>query len=424
MPVAANAERELAQLAPGAVRPGGETDVIDGTRPRFVVEPATPEAIAAVLGWASTNRQPVVIRGGGTHLEWGRRPVDVGLVVSTRALNRITRYEPGDLTVSVEAGMSIAALNRELARKGQWLPLDGATESSTIGGAVATNASGPLRHRYGTPRDQIIGVRLATADGRLAVAGGQVVKNVAGYDLSKLVAGSFGALAAIVSATFKLAPVPPTLTTLVLTFETSDAMAAAAAALAASQLDPFSLEAEARFGREPIYQLLVRFGGTSTSNAEQAASAEAIARPSGTVSRETFEGDREGAVWRDRAARGGRESGSEIHASWLPADLPAVLALLSEIARDASADIDFSGRAGVGAGIIHIEGDAVTCASVVARLRDRPDTIGHVVVTRAGRDVKDRSDVWGPPLSSAVIAGALKRALDPAGILNAGRGPL
>jgi glycolate oxidase FAD binding subunit len=424
MTVTAATERELAQLVPGGVRPGADSDAIDGTRPRWVVEPTTPDALAAVLAWASMHGQPVVLRGGGTHLDWGRRPGDLAVVVSTRALNRIIRYEPGDLTVSVEAGISIAALNRELARQGQWLPVDAATESSTIGGAVATNASGPLRHRYGTPRDQIIGVRLVTVDGRLAVAGGQVVKNVAGYDLSKLVAGSFGALAGIATATFKLAPIPAALTTLVLRFETSGDLATAAAAVSASQLDPLSLEAEAHLGADRTFRLLVRFGGTTRSNAEQAAAAGAIADQSGVTSSETLDGAREAAIWRDRAWRSRREPAAEIRASWMPANLPAVLALLTDAARGAAVEIDFTGRAGVGAGVIHIDGDPASAASVVTRLRDRPDTVGHVVITRAGRDVKDRIDVWGTAVPSAVIGRALKRALDPTGILNAGRGPI
>ncbi len=127
-----------------------------------------------------------------------------------------------------------------------------------------------------------------------------------------------------------------------------------------------------------------------------------------------------GGTARDRR---GRDSGTEVRASWLPASLPAVLALLAQIAGEASVEIDLNARAGVGAGALHIEGDAAARASVVARLRERPETIGHVVVTR-GRDVKDRADVWGPALPTAVIAGALKRALDPAGVLNAGRGPI
>jgi glycolate oxidase FAD binding subunit len=424
MAVTADAERELAALAPNAVRPAGDADVIDGTRPRWVVEPTTPESLAAVLAWASMHGQPVVIRGGGTHLDWGRRPEHVGLVVSTRGLSRITRYEPGDLTVSVEAGISIADLNRELALHRQWLPFDAASESATIGGAVATNDSGPLRHRYGTPRDQIIGVRLATADGRLAVAGGQVVKNVAGYDLGKLVAGSFGTLAGIVSATFKLAPVPPASTTLTVSFETDAAAAAAAAALSASQLDPMSLEVDALVGRRASFRLLARFGGTVASNAEQAASAARIAGSANPTSSETVEGDREAALWRDRALRSRGDAETELRASWLPASLPAVLALLADVARNTSVEIELNARAAVGAGAIHIDGDAAARASVVARLRERPETVGHVVVTRGGPDVKDLADVWGPPVASAAIAGALKRALDPAGVLNAGRGPV
>ena len=424
MAVTADAQQELARLAPDAVRSAGEADTIDGTRPRWVVEPTTPESMAAVFAWASMHGQPLVIRGGGTHLDWGRQPADVGLVVSTRALNRITRYEPGDLTVSVEAGLAIMDLNRELARHGQWLPLDASSESATIGGAIATNDSGPLRHRYGTPRDQIIGVRLATADGRLAVAGGQVVKNVAGYDLGKLVAGSFGSLAGIVSATFKLAPMPAVSTTMVMSFETGAAMAAAAAALSSSQLDPMSLEVERRAGRQAGYRLLARFGGTSASNAEQATSAAQLAASSNPTSRETLDGDREAALWRERAVESRGESVTEVRASWLPASLPAVLALLDQVARAESVEVELIARAAVGAGAIRIEGDAAARASVVMRLRDQPETVGHVVVTRAGRDVKHRADVWGQPLSSAAIASALKRALDPAGVLNAGRGPV
>jgi FAD/FMN-containing dehydrogenase len=101
-----------------------------------------------------------------------------------------------------------------------------------------------------------------------------------------------------------------------------------------------------------------------------------------------------------------------------------VLALLAQSARDVAVEIELHARAAVGAGTIHVDGDAAARASVVVRLREHPETIGHVVVARAGRDVKDRADVWGPPLASAAISLALKRALDPAGVLNAGRGPI
>ena len=116
------------------------------------------------------------------------------LVVSTAKLNTLLVHRHGDLTATAHAGVSLAQFNRELARHGQWLPIDSAFAAATIGGIVATNDSGPVRHRYGTPRDLLIGVTLALTDGRIVKAGGHVVKNVAGYDLGKLVSGSFGTL--------------------------------------------------------------------------------------------------------------------------------------------------------------------------------------------------------------------------------------
>ena len=149
------------------------------------------------------------------------------------------RASRGDLTVTVEAGALLGDLNRTLAAHGQWLPLDPFFgDRATIGGLLATNDSGPHRHRFGTPRDLVIGVRLATVDGRLAKAGGQVVKNVAGYDLSKLVSGSFGGLAAIVSATFKLSPAPPASGTVLIGPLDSGTVARIAAVMASSQLEP------------------------------------------------------------------------------------------------------------------------------------------------------------------------------------------
>jgi glycolate oxidase FAD binding subunit len=258
----------------------------------------------------------------------------------------------------------------------------------------------------------------------LASAGGQVVKNVAGYDLGKLVAGSFGTLAGIVAATFKLAPIPSAWTSVVLSFDAAAPAAAAAGALSASQLDPVSLEVEARAGRERAYRVLVRFGGTPTSNAEQAAAVTPIAGTAGPTSCDVLDGDRDTALWRDRSAPISGEGASDVRMSWLPASLPAVLDLLERIAREAGVEVTFIGRAAVGAGTMHVEGDPGARASAVARLRERTDVVSHVVIARAGGDVKGRADVWGSALPSAVIARALKRTLDPAGVLNAGRGPI
>ena len=173
------------------------------------IQPDSAVQVAAALKRASDAQQSIVIRGAGTKDDWGRPAGRIDVVLDMRRMNRILAHEHGDMTATIEAGASLREVNEALAIHGQMLPLDPPfADRATVGGLLATNDSGPLRHRYGTPRDLVIGVHLATTDGMLAKAGGQVVKNVAGYDLSKLVTGSFGSLAAIVSATFKLSPLP------------------------------------------------------------------------------------------------------------------------------------------------------------------------------------------------------------------------
>src|SRR5437762_9590048 len=210
---------------------------INGSRPR------TADEVAAVLKRAADARQSIMIRGAGTKSDWGRPSGRVDAVLDMRGLNRVLAHQHGDMTATVEAGATLRDVNRTLAQHGQWLPLDPPhAGDATIGGILATNDSGPLRHRYGTPRDLVIGVQLATTDGVLAKAGGQVVKNVAGYDLSKLVAGSFGSLAAIVSATFKLTPLPGASKTLTISVQDADNLGQLVRTVMASQLEPIAFD--------------------------------------------------------------------------------------------------------------------------------------------------------------------------------------
>jgi glycolate oxidase FAD binding subunit len=219
-------------------RQGTRGEAIDGVTPDLVAEPTTGEGCAAALAAAASSRLSTVIRGGGTKSAWGR-PVDaVDFVLSMRSLSDLLVHRDGDLTVTVGAGVTLARLNTTLAARGQWLPIDSAFVGSTVGGVLATNDSGPLRQRFGTPRDLLIGITLALTDGRLVKSGGTVVKNVAGYDLGKLVTGSYGALAAIVDATFKLLPLPHASATLRAVYTTPEPLAADAAASAAGQLEP------------------------------------------------------------------------------------------------------------------------------------------------------------------------------------------
>src|SRR5687767_2754078 len=198
-----------------SLRPGTAADRVDGEVPPQVAEPESPEAFAAALAYASKERLATVIRGGGSKIAWGRPPAAVDLVVSTQRLNRLIAHRHGDLTVTAQAGMTLRDLNVALSAERQWLPIDSAFHDATVGGIVATNDAGPSRHRNGTPRDLVIGITLALTDGRLVKAGGTVVKNVAGYDLGKLVSGSHGTLAGIADVTFKLVPIPASSATLV-----------------------------------------------------------------------------------------------------------------------------------------------------------------------------------------------------------------
>jgi len=174
-----------------------------------IVEPHSEEEAAEILRCANEDGAAVIPRGGGTKSDWGNPPRRTDVMLSTANLNRVIEHAWADLTVTVEAGCTIAELQRRLAQHGQRLALDPLwPEKATVGGVLSTNDSGVLRLRYGGLRDLIIGITLALADGTLARSGGKVVKNVAGYDLSKLVTGAFGTLGVITSATFRLHPLP------------------------------------------------------------------------------------------------------------------------------------------------------------------------------------------------------------------------
>ncbi len=267
-----------------ALRHGTVEDAIDGVVPHRVALPDSPEELAQILAEASRDRQLTVLRGGGSKIEWGRVPERVDLVIGTAKLNRLLAHRFGDMTVTAQAGMPLALLNRHLAEHRQYLPVESAFDHATIGGIVASNDAGPMRHRFGTPRDLLIGVTLAMTDGRLVKAGGTVVKNVAGYDLGKLVSGSHGTLAAIVDATFKLLPTPLASTTLVATYADGTALVRDVAALHASQVELTSFDICASTDQRWI--LLMRMASSPVATDAQMAEARrllSVRRPRSAV---------------------------------------------------------------------------------------------------------------------------------------------
>jgi len=426
------------------------------------IQPTSADEVAAALRRASDARQSIVIRGAGTKSEWGRPAAPIDAVLDMRRMNRLLAHEHGDMTATIEAGATLREVNEALAVHGQTLPLDPPfADRTTIGGMLATNDSGPLRHRYGTPRDLVIGIQLATTDGVLSKAGGQVVKNVAGYDLSKLVTGSFGSLAAIVSATFKLAPVPAASKTMMMAVRDVAALADIIRTVMASQLEPVAFELASRRSTQspqtnPIstgsassaLSVVIRFASLPAVVDAQIEQAMAGLKDF-TTSIEVLDGDAERARWHEHATQLWDGPGAIVRASWLPANIASGLEELERIAESATAmerepgtpmerepfrraaaarlkaspSIDVLGRAAVGAGLLRIDGDTAAQTSVIERLR-ASRVFGNVVIVRGSDALKALVDVWGSHGDRQPLFDSLKRAFDPNGILNAGRGPL
>jgi glycolate oxidase FAD binding subunit len=376
----------------------------------------------------------VVIRGAGSKMDWGRPPKPIDVILSMRGLNRLIEHQHGDLTATIEAGATLADVNRALAHHGQWLPLDPPfADRATIGGLLATNDSGSLRHRHGTPRDLVIGVELATTDGTLAKAGGRVVKNVAGYDLSKLVCGSFGSLAAIVSATFKLAPLPTALQTVVIETPNFDALGLTVRTVMASQLEPLAFEVYvpdivgAELGppskagqRRPLRPALhVAFASVPAAIDAQVEKLRDLTSLMGRAT--VLDGDTDRFTWQDYAQRVWHGPGAIVRVSWLPAQIATAIAELRSMA--GAACIEMVGRAAVGAGLLRIDDEVSRQAAVIEQIRHSP-SFGNVVIVRGTPELKALVDVWGPQGDRERLFTSLKDAFDPHGILNAGRGPL
>src|SRR6266852_7908076 len=212
---------------------------VEGLLPRVTVIPETVEQVGQVVALANQQGLTLLTRGGGSRINLGGIPEQFDILLETTRLIRLLEHEAPDLTCHIEAGLTLAALQAQLATKGQRLTLDPPdAQQATLGGLLASNASGPKRLRYGSARDNVIGLRVVHANGEVSRSGGRVVKNVAGYDLNKLYIGSLGTLGIIVEANFKLQPLPVDERTLILTFSNAEDAIGTVIALMGSLLTP------------------------------------------------------------------------------------------------------------------------------------------------------------------------------------------
>ncbi len=383
------------------------------------IRPAAAADLARALRDADEAGVAVVPRGSGSQQYLGNPPTRADVILDTTAIAGVLEHTPGDLTVTVGAGTRLADLQAALAREGQRLPLDPAHQDvATIGGLIATNASGPRRQRHGTLRDLVIGTRAALVDGTIARAGGKVVKNVAGYDLNKLYLGSLGTLAVVVEVTLKVLPLPHREEALVATFPAlrdaiESALALAHAPIRATALETHDLDST------PTLVVVAEGEDAPVARLLDEAARAVSERGARDVERRT---DVEALLARTRAAPEETE-GILLRASLPIAAQPAFVDELRRIAREHQVDLGLGAHAGVGVVRARFRGepDALPTAALEAAAVAK-GLEGEAWIERVAESLRQHvPDVWyGEPPASFLMR-RIKREFDPKSTLNPGR---
>jgi glycolate oxidase FAD binding subunit len=354
---------------------------------------------------AACAQEGLVVRalGGGTKAAWAEIPGEVDVELSTLALDQVLEHNEGDLTAVLQAGVPLAVAQERFAAAGQMLALDpplGADDRATVGGVMATGDSGPRRHRYGAPRDLVLGAAVALADGTVARSGGKVIKNVAGYDLAKLLCGSLGTLGVIVEVAVRLHPLAQRTATLVVEGRDAEALARAAMLLSHASLELECLDVRWDDGQGEV---LARFTGRSAPR--QADRAVEMLRAS-TISATVVEDDAE--LWARQRA-GQRSAGSAVvRVSAVQSQLAGLLRWVE--ARGGA----LVGRAGLGLAWVTIDaGDPERFAATLGDLR-RALAPAACVVLDAPAGTHGVVDPWGPTDPGALaLAARVKARFDP-----------
>ena len=405
-------------LAAAGVEADPQRWAIGGVVPSRVVRPGDVGELAAIVAEANEAGAAVVPIGRGAHVGLGHAPRRYDLAILTDGLSRVQAYTPADMTVTVEAGTTLADLAALLAREGQWLPLDPALPAATtVGGLLAADLAGPLAAAHGRVRDYAIGIGVVTAAGVVARAGGRVVKNVAGYDLMKLFIGSLGTLAIVTEVSFKVRPCPEVDEQLVLACRSlADAVRLGAA------IDGAHLGVLACTVRGPLLgagRLVVRLGGVAADVAVARARVLALASARGAdVALAGDDALPEAAAHRDfvRSAEGDLVVRIAALPSRLGAIVDALPALLADASEAARAQIDPVR----GVAVLALTTSGVD--AVLARFDALAAEHGaHLVLERWPAALAAHVSVWRPLPSAFPLMRRVKGALDPCGTLAPGR---
>ena len=396
------------------VREAVPEDAVEGVEPSFVVEPGSVEEISELMKLAAREGLAIAPRGGGTKTHVGDPPRELDLILSTARMNEVVEHVPGDQVVRVQSGLRLDALQERLSGSDQMLGVDPPEKDAgaTIGGIVAANSSGPRRYKYGTIRDLIIGITVVLSDGTVAKAGGKVVKNVAGYDLSKLFTGSLGTLGVIAEANFRLHPLPQAARTLAVAVESPQAAQEAAQAIMHSQVEATAVELYWDDERRTVSVLLESIPSGVEAKVE---AASFLLQPFGEV-RALSDGE-------DILPSGDADE-TVLKISAPPNELAGVLDSVLGAAERKGVKARLTGHAASGVTVAGLSGGGTDVqAEIVEELREiRSRRGGSVVLQRAPLDLKKRVGTW--QTSGRDDLGLMRRVkekFDPRGGLNPGR---
>jgi glycolate oxidase FAD binding subunit len=416
----------------GLVEPARAGTAVDGVPVGMVARPRSVEEASQVLAAAAADGLAVAFASGGSKLGLGNPPERADLLVSTERLDQVLEHAAGDLVVRVQAGVRLADLQAQLAPAGQWLALDPPEPRATVGGVVAANASGPRRLRYGTVRDLIIGITVVLADGTVAHAGGKVVKNVAGYDLSKLFCGSLGTLGMVAEVIFRLHPLPAAAAVVTLEAEEPGQVGRAVQLLGRSALEPSAVELTVDEWGWPG-RLTVVFEGIQPGVEAQAAAAADLLGPVGSAAVASRGGT--DASLSQLGARPFEKAEVALKATFPPAELPAVLTdLLGGDRRNRERRWIGPVSAHAATGVLWMASDlrqgdlqpdspaVPMVAGAITEARERLTALGgSLVVVKAPPHLKREVDVWGPPGDAIGLMRRVKERFDPDRRLSPGR---
>lgn len=390
-------------------------DAVAGAQPRLVIEPGTGSELAEVLRLANEAGLAVIPRGGGTKLGWGNPPARADLILSTARMTEIIEHAWADLTVSVEAGCTIQRLQETLAQHGQRLALDPLwPEKATVGGVLSTNDSGALRLRFGALRDLIIGVTIALPDGTLASSGGKVVKNVAGYDLPKLVTGAMGTLGIIIRAVFRLHPLPKNARSFSVFAAKAEEAQRFVLAVQDSKLAHTFLQSQFSDEAPPVSDIL--FEGTEAGLTAQESQLRSLAAPAEVMEASTPTWAAREELW--NFVDPGTTAVAKV--SLLPGDLARAMGGVEQAAKLHH----LRWRAMVyatGLGWVRLEGKPAALRGALQLLRAEMETHGGSLVALHRPEKMAEFEAWGNPGDALPLMKALKQRLDPKNTLNLGR---